>query len=109
MEIAGAKTLQLLEMMDEFDLNQHPLHDFFQAVVAEYDRSILMDNACEGDHKPWAEMSDWEQHLAIMREYEEVKKAIYSGDIGGEHGEIREGEHLANVIGKRWNELKRRG
>jgi hypothetical protein len=91
------------------DLNQHPLSTYFQAVAKEYDRSIIMDNARIGKHRPWQQMTDAEQREAIMDEWVEWDDASVEGDIHGEYGELSEIPQAANCFGKRWMILKQEG
>jgi len=80
------------------DITAHPLADFFRAVAAEYDAS-------KDKYDPWSEHNEVWQHDAINSEIYEVKAAMLKADNGKRF--ISESAQLANVLGKRWNELRK--
>jgi hypothetical protein len=75
---------------------EHQLAPFFQAVRAEYERG-------EDKYGPWSKISPKRQKRAVKSECLEWEAASLKDD-GGER-EMQELTHLANVAGKRYEQL----
>lgn len=56
----------------------------------------------------WADLHLIEMHMALLREVEELKVALWKGDLDGEHGIIREAIHVQVVAQRIADEMKRR-
>jgi hypothetical protein len=69
-------------------------YEIFQAVEAENARS-------KAKYGMWGNLADVEHKDAIVGEHNEWLDAYYSGDIHGEHGELREAIQTINVLCRR--------
>lgn len=56
----------------------------------------------------WAKMHPQEMHEALFREVDELKSALWKGDLDGEHGIIRESIHVMVVAQRIQDEMRRR-
>ena len=70
------------------------LAEILEKVKTEHSAAFLK-------HGPWRELPDDEQQTAIMSEVLEALNAKDSGDIHGEHGEIREWIQVMTVAARR--------
>jgi hypothetical protein len=69
-------------------------YEIFQAVESENARSKVK-------YGGWADLPAIDHKEAICGEHEEWLSAFYSGDIHGEHGELRELVQCVNVCVRR--------
>lgn len=64
--------------------------------------ALRKENSRSNDkHGDWSDMDELDQEVAINREIGEWLRARKRQDIHGDHGEIREALHVANVMLKR--------
>ena len=56
----------------------------------------------------WAALHPQEMAAALLREAEELKTALWSGDLHGEHGILRESLHVQVVAIRISEEMERR-
>jgi len=69
-------------------------YEIFQAVEAENARS-------KAKYGAWVDLPSIDHKDAICGEHEEWLNAFYSGDVHGEHGELREAIQTINVLCRR--------
>lgn len=97
--VAGRKKHLCDSCQFRLSLDDHPLAPFFQKVAEEYERGLAK-------YGPWENIPIQDQVEAVFLEFEEWCRAMANRDIHGEHGQLAELTHLANVAGRRWTFLR---
>jgi len=56
----------------------------------------------------WEEMHPSDMHGELLREVDELKRALWAGELDGDHGIIREAVHVQVVAQRIIDEMERR-